>query len=257
MPKEKIELQTPHAYSLNNPIHMAIFGYNGVGKTTFLFGRDEKGGLKETDLRFLHLDCGDAGAITLRHAKPKNLRIVKIKNIVHYLDTIQWAIAKADQFDILVPDTVTGLQTMAIKEVKPKRSFDMNQKKWGMAGSRVIECLSETRNFPGDVLYLIQEKKKKAQGEESNDFTSPSLTPSIKGYMSSIVDWVGWLHVGSGGHRYLDFRISDELEAKDRADLFPKLIKNPSYPAIRRRIMTQLKGEGNAEGSKENSSSAE
>lgn len=239
---EVLEFSDPAEYSKDMPIHMAIYAKNGIGKTT-LAGNAAKNGMRVT-----LLDCSDSGAVTLRNHPKENLRIIRVRNIMHYLDIVEQVIREKDKVDLLVPDTLTGLQSLALREVKGKRNFEMNQRKWGLVGSRVIECIAETRNFPKDVLYLIQEKK--SDGKEGEpDEISTALTPSIKGYVSSAVDWVGRLTLEavenekSGGVdmvRYLDFRITEFIEAKDRASIFPKRIKNPNYASIRKRIVEQL-----------------
>lgn len=239
---EVLQFSDPAEYSKDLPIHMAIYAKNGVGKTT-LAGNAAKKGLKVTIL-----DCSDSGAVTLRNHPKEFLQIIKIKSILHYLDVIEQVIRDKDKTDILVPDTLTGLQSLALREVKGKRNFEMNQRKWGLVGSRIIECLAETRNFPKDVLYLVQEKKSDGK-DDGPDEISTALTPSIKGYLSSSVDWVGRLtleaqdNAKTGGVdmiRYLDFRITEFIEAKDRATIFPKRLKNPDYFAIRKRIIEQL-----------------
>ena len=159
-------------------------------------------------------------------------------------------------------DTVTGLQSLALREVKGKRNFEMNQRKWGLVGSRVIECIAETRNFPKDVIYLVQEKKS-GGAEDEADEVGMAMTPSIKNYLSSCVDWVGRLTLEEieaselGKEpvqmRYLDFRITEFMEAKDRASIFPKRIKNPTYRAIRKRIVSQIHGEGENNATSSNS----
>ena len=236
----ELEFTDPEIYSKDNPIHMAIYARNGIGKTTFA-GDPERTGLKT-----ILFDCSDAGAVTLRNVK-KNLKIIRIKSIIHYLDAIEDVIRRADEYELLVVDTVSGIQSLALREVKGKRKFEMNQRLWGLVGSRVIECIAESRNFPKDVIYLAQEKKS-AGSEDEPDEVSTALTPSIKGYLSCCVDWVGRLTLEEDlndkgdtvKNRYLDFRISESMEAKDRASIFPKRIKNPTYAAIRKRIISQL-----------------
>jgi AAA domain len=237
-----LEFSDPGEYSKQNPIHIAIYGINGVGKTTFA-GNAAKEGMKVTII-----DCSDSGAITLRNHPKEFLKIIRVKNILDYLDIVDHIIKNPTETDILVVDTMSGLQSLALKEVKGKRNFEMNQRKWGLVGSRIIECIAETRNFPKDVIYLLQEKRS-SSSDEGVDEVSPALTPSSKGYLSSSVDWVGRLTIEevedekSGGvlpARFLDFRINEHIEVKDRATLFPKRIKNPSYMAIRKRIVNQL-----------------
>lgn len=248
---EVLEFSDPASYSKDLPIHMAIYATNGVGKTT-LAGNAAKSGLKVT-----LIDCSDSGAITLRNHPKENLQIIKVKNIINYLDIIEQCIRDKDKIDLLVPDTLSGLQSLALREVKTKRSFEMNKRKWGLVSARMIECIAETRNFPKNVLYLVQEKKSSGE-EDETDSISTAVTPSVRNYLSSSVDWVGRLTVenednergGVSPIRYLDFRISEFVEAKDRAGIFPKRIKNPSYLAIQKRIKDQLsgqQGETNAE----------
>src|SRR5215469_10063710 len=113
----KTEFESPQEYCLNNPIHLAIYSYNGIGKTT-LAGKTGETSDCSHSLRTVLLDCGDSGAITLRRVDRKYLSIVRIKSIIHYLDTINDLVHKADEIELIVPDTITGLQSMAIREVK-------------------------------------------------------------------------------------------------------------------------------------------
>lgn len=242
---EVLEFSSPADYSKDQPIHMAVYARNGIGKTTFA-GNAAKNGMRVT-----LLDCSDSGAVTLRKHPQSHLKIIRVRNILHYLDVIEQVIRTANETDLLVADTITGLQSLALREVKSKRKFEMNQRLWGLVGSRVIECIAETRNFPKDVLYLVQEKASTGK-DDGPDEISLAMTPSTKGYLSSAVDWVGRMTIESVDNektgevdmvRYLDFRITETVEAKDRATIFPKKIKNPNYFAIRKRIVEQLSTE--------------
>jgi phage nucleotide-binding protein len=215
--------------------HTLFYSFNGVGKTTFA-GR--------TGLRTILLDCGDAGVVTLRGAK--NLKIVRITSVSQYLDVIEKVIRLADKIDLLVVDTLTGLQSRAIREVKGKRG-EMNQRKWGQASGKVIECISETSNFPKDIIYLAQEKRKRKEEEEGTiQVISPSLTPSVREFLSGCVDWVGRMYI-EDEKRKISFVLTDTVEAKDRGDLFPKVITCPDvaswrkgYSLIRKRVVDSI-----------------
>jgi len=225
------EFQSPMEYLKTRPVQMALYASNGVGKTTFA---------GSTGLRTVLLDCGDAGVMSIR--KAEKLRVIRIESIKHYLETMD-RIHKLDRdhkIDLVVPDTLTGLQSLAIREVKGKRNYDMNYRKWGAAASRVIECLWETSQLSCDVIYLVQESKKTKEGESGEfDELNPALTPSIRKFLSGQVDWVGHLYL-EDGQRKLSFRLEDHVEAKDRSNLFPKIIGNPKYEPIRRRISEAL-----------------
>lgn len=230
---EEVVFEDPATYSLNNPIHTCFFARNGVGKTTFA---------GKTDLKTVLLDCGDAGAVTLRKIAKNHLKIIKIKSTNHYLDAIDKINRLADEIDLVVVDTMSGLQARAIREVKG-RSGEMNQRKWGQVSSKVIECIIETRNFPKDVIYFAQEKYRTV--EEGADEIGPALTPSIVGTLSNNLDWVGWMYLGEDSKgevcRKIDFRIREGLEVKDRAGLFKKVLVNASYTDIRNRIINELR----------------
>lgn len=218
--------------------HVLFYGFNGTGKTT-LAGK--------TGMRTVLLDCGDSGVVTLRGVG-KNLKIIRILSWEHYLDVVEKLNRMADNLDLLVTDTLTGLASMCIKKVKGRRG-SMNIKKWSIVSSQVIECISETRNFPKDVIYLAQERKKGKLGdEEAPTLTSPSLSPSIREYLSGCVDWVGRLYI-EDQKRKLSFLLTDTVEAKDRGGIFPKVItlaggpdKSP-YPQIRQRILDSVKAQ--------------
>jgi phage nucleotide-binding protein len=228
--------ESPLEYLKARPVQMAIYAANGVGKTTFA---------GSTGLRTIYLDCSDAGVMSIRRAQ--NLKVIRIESIKQYLEIMDkiHRLAETGKIDLVVPDTLTGLQAIAIREVKGKRQFDMNQRKWGAAASRVIECLWETSQLRCDVIYLVQESRKSKEGDEgSYNEIDPSLTPSIKKALSGLVDWVGHLYVekGSDGQlqRRLSFRLEEHVEAKDRSDLFPKVLTNPKYLPIRKRISEAL-----------------
>lgn len=232
---DELIFSDPSEYSQRQPIHLAIYGKNGVGKTT-IAGKSE--------MKTVVIDCGDSGAITLK--KAKNVKVIRATSVLHYLDIVADCVARSNDIEILVADTLTGLQSQALREVKVKRTFEMNQRKWGLVSARMIECITETRNFPNDAIYLLQEKR--SGGDDEPDYIGIALTPSSAGFLSSCVDWVGRLTVEEGEDkegvttqfRYLDFRITEFMEAKDRAGLFPKRIKNPTYLGVRKKIFTHL-----------------
>jgi phage nucleotide-binding protein len=229
-----IKFEDPNMYPPDFPVCMGLYGYNGVGKTTFA-GR--------TGLRTIHLDCGDAGKVALKGSK--NVKTVKIQSTKQYIEIIQEInLRYASKVDLLVPDTITGLQTLAIREVKGKGG-EMNRRRWGQVASKLIECLYETSNFPHDIIYLVQEKnRKKGEGDDSILEINPSLVVSVREFFSSRVDWIGRLYL-EGQERRLDFRMTEEIEAKDRANLFPKVIINPNFLSIRKRIRERLSENSN------------
>jgi phage nucleotide-binding protein len=219
-------------------LHLMIYSFNGAGKTTFA-GR--------TGLRTILLDCGDSGVVTLKGVQ--KLKIIKIKSTAHYLDAMDSVNSHANQFDVLVVDSLTGLTAKAITEVKGKRG-EMNRRKWGQVGSKVIECISETKAFPKDVIYLAQERRRSSdEGEGDITFYSPSLNPGVREFLSGSIDWVGRLYL-EGEKRKLSFILSSTQEAKDRADppVFPKVLTlppmsgtiYPAYAAIRKRIVEAI-----------------
>jgi len=141
------------------------------------------------------------------------------------------------------------LTAKAITEVKGKRG-EMNRRKWGQVGSKVIECISETKAFPKDVIYLAQERRRSSdEGEGDITFYSPSLNPGVREFLSGSIDWVGRLYL-EGEKRKLSFILSSTQEAKDRADppVFPKVLTlppmsgtiYPAYAAIRKRIVEAI-----------------
>jgi len=102
--------------------------------------------------------------------------------------------------------------------------------------------------FPNDVIYLAQERRKtRDEGQGDVTFITPSLTPGIREYLSSCVDWVGRIYV-EDNKRKITFVYQESLEAKDRASLFPKVLNlppivngiNPAYGAIRKRIVESI-----------------
>lgn len=219
----KIQFSDFESYFNDFHPHMCFYGFNGTGKTS-LAGR--------TGLRTVELDCGDAGVVTLKGAK--NVKIVRIRSIAHYLDTITELNNRSGQFDLLNPDTLTGLQSIAIREVKGKgkNKKEMNQRLWGQVGSMMIECIHETSMFPGSVIYLAQERRKSKKGDEGFETYAPSLTPGVREFLSSKVDWIGRVFL-EGDTRKVTFKLTDTIEAKDRVNppVFPKDLNLGNDPA--------------------------
>lgn len=230
-----IQFSNFHEYFEGFHPNLLFYSWNGCGKTT-LAGK--------TGMKTIYLDCGDAGVMSLRKgADPKKVKFVRIRSTNHYIEVIDEVVRRASSVDLLVVDTLTGLQSQAIREVKGKGG-KMSRNKWGDAGSKVIECISETCSFPKDIIYLAQEKRKVSEGDGGDEQLNiaPSLMPSVREYLSSKVDWVGRLYVEQG-QRKLSFILSETLEAKDRSDLFPKVLKLPpegGYRAIRERIVKAI-----------------
>jgi hypothetical protein len=214
--------------------HLMFYSWNGCGKTTLA---------SKTGMRTVLLDCGDAGVVTLKDADRSKLKIIRIKSCFHYLDVMESINRSVDKIDLLVVDTLTGLQSMGIKEVKGKKA-EMNQRKWGSVGSRVIECISETKNFPKDVIYLAQEKRKSREEESGTmQVIGPSLIPSVREYLSSSIDWMGRLYIDDDGKRKISFILTETIEAKDRGDVFPKTLVIPRegvYQGLRKRIVSSI-----------------
>lgn len=213
--------------------HIMFYSFNGAGKTT-LAGT--------TGLRTILLDCGDSGVMTLRKADKSKLKIVKIESIAHFKDVAQELHRILSKFDLLVVDTTSGLQNRAVKEVRGRG--EMSQRKWGQVGGHMIECLSEIRTLPKNVIYLAQEKRKSKEEDTGTvQVIGPELIPSVRTYVSSCVDWVGRIYL-QGGERKLSFILSDYVEAKDRGDLFPKVLTLPregAYLKIHQRIVSVIK----------------
>lgn len=219
--------------------HILFYGYNGTGKTTIA---------AKTGFRTILIDCGDAGVTTLKKSKHKgSIRVVRVKSILHFLDVAAECVRleKEGKVEVVQVDTLSGLRSMAIREVKGKKNFDMNIKKWGMVNSRMIECIHEIDNFPKDVIYLAQEKHAKKLGEDGPGFIMPSLPDGVREFMSGRVDWVGRIFV-EDNKRKLSFILSDDMEAKDREGIFPKVLvlgdpEQSPYPKIRERIVNSFK----------------
>jgi phage nucleotide-binding protein len=220
--------------------HSLYYSWQGVGKTSFA-GR--------TGMRTILLDCGDSGVVTLRGSNTKLLKIIRISSTSQYLEVMDEINRQDDKIELLVVDTLTGLQSIAIKEVKG-RGGELNQRKWGQIGSKLIECISETKSFSKDVIYLAQERRRtRDEGEGDVTYIAPSLTPGVREYLSSCVDWVGRMYI-EDSRRKLTFILNDSVEAKDRSSLFPKVLPlpsivngvNPAYLAIRKRIVEAVHG---------------
>jgi hypothetical protein len=178
-------------------ITLLLYGASGTGKTSvwatfpgpirvyLCSGGSKPGELKSVD-------------------SPEYRKKIKPKVIESMASICDHLEADKGKFATTVLDHASGLAGLALKEylrlddIPAVKKWGMaNQKDWGNINEKVIEILRPMLNFPGNVVFVAQEKVFKGkEGDEvvTSDIlkpmTGPAMTPGVLEWLFPAVDFV-------------------------------------------------------------------
>lgn len=235
-----------------------LYGRSGSGKTT----------LSSTwPGRKLLLDIRDRGTRSVRDVKDMQKR--RIESIEDLDDAYWWLVDNPTAYDTVIVDTVSQLQTLAVKEHaagKGKKSSraagdwgSMTKRDWGDVAALMKEKLINYRDLIDlgiDVVFIAQDRAfnfDTDEDEEQNEMApeiGPQLSPSIAKSLNASVDFIGntfirsrWVKVGKAEkgkkqheEEQIDFCLrigpNSMYVTKSRKPKFqvpPAVIVDPSY----------------------------
>lgn len=203
-----------------------IYGPAGVGKSTF-FSKFKKH-------IFLNTDPG------LDFIKVRNMPIVSWKSFKKTAEQlIAFQTPGGAEYDkkfdnsIIVIDLIDGLWTLCRKAVLTQAGYSHESDgEWGK-GHDLVKKEFQTQIASLAAVYgvgfISHDKNIEIKGRLSRiSKTVPSITGNVGKFIEGLCDFIGYCEVSSTkaekelGDRYITFRPTEELTAKDRAGLFPE-----------------------------------
>lgn len=224
------------------------YGRSGTGKTTLAASYPKK---------LLLLDFKDRGTDSIKDVK--GVEVLEIDNWDDVEDTY-WALkAKPEGWKSLALDTVSGMQTLAIRKVKEDNKIDeteyLSRRNWGEVAGLMTTWLMNYRDLPMHLVFLAADRIKNASDEEDEASyeeerlepeVGPALAPSIARILNASVKVIGNTFVRQrravkggktveitnymlriGPHPYYITKIRSP-----KAHLTPGSIKNPTFEKI-------------------------
>lgn len=221
---------------------MLWYGDPGTGKTRLL-------GTAGADKRLSPIIIADieGGVITLRNMP--GIEVVQIRTMQQFEDLIN-ALANdtTNYYKSFGCDGITELQKLdmgtvmqaAKKNAKNPENVDIDvpsPREWGKSGERLRRILRTARDLQMHTFFTALEAQ---TTDEQTDVTRyhPSIPGKLKNELSGFFDVVGRLEAksvpGKPGEviRTLQTAKTNKVAAKDRFDVLPQVMENPTIPAM-------------------------
>jgi len=198
--KEKLEdilSKAKPASEIENLITALFYGRSGTGKTT-LSGTFPK--------KLLVLDFKDRGTDSVRDVK--GIDVLPMSNWEEF-EVVYWALYKGKhEYKSVSLDTVTGLQSLAILEVKRREGMDpedgISRRLWGEISGLLGQWIYNYRDLPMNVAFLAQDRLQKGSGDDEEEEydedqldpeVGPAVIPSIAKLLNAAVKIIGQTYI--------------------------------------------------------------
>lgn len=170
-----------------------FYGRSGTGKTTLAATYPKK---------VLVLDFRDKGTDSIRDVE--GVSVLEIDGWDDIEDTY-WALKKDPKaYKSLIIDTVSGMQTLAIKKVKEDNNVaeteNLSRRNWGEVAGLMTTWIMNYRDLEMHVVFLAADRIKNASDEEDEDSygeerlepeVGPALIPSVARIINASVEVIG------------------------------------------------------------------
>jgi len=220
-------------YTDADGVNLLVFGYPGVGKTTFItkaqdheYGRDVI--LLDFEKGIRSVSDRDDVAVY----RPPNNNWNDVENIK------RWLLSADHGYKTIGVDTLTSLQQLAVESVT---SGQPSQPEWGKANEKVLKLVRDFKELSvtKGINVLFTAHAKEIKDKDGDVYIRLDLTPQVENGVQRIVDALGYLEVdptGKTGTRNMLFKKTRKVLAKYRqpesGPQLPLEIKDPSLGMI-------------------------
>ncbi len=171
-----------------------FYGRSGTGKTTLASTFPKK---------ILLLDFRDRGIDSI-----KDIKGIDVFNIQEWVEveSIYWSLTKGSaKYKSIALDSITGMQNLAIHEVKKNEGQEDNEnlskRGWGMVSSMMNQWLLNYRDLPYHIVFLApdrvrnvvvsEEEETEVEEGELEPEVGPALIPSVAKSVNAAVKVIG------------------------------------------------------------------
>lgn len=171
-------------------ISCIFYGRSGSGKTTLssTFPGD-----------ILLLDFKEEGTDSIKDVP--GVYVLSVKTWTEFED-VYWSLSEGKhEYKTVVIDTISGLQDLAILEIKSQSGSSpesaVSQRMWGEVGSRLKEWIYNYRDLDMNVVFLAHERVKESESEDTLDEgqldpeVGPNVIPSVAKALCAAVKVIG------------------------------------------------------------------
>lgn len=221
-------------------VKVLLFGKNGKGKTR----------TGATAPNCIILDCNEKGTKSVRSYPG-----VEVFHAKNWEDAVwfYWFLRSGDhEYESFMVDTVTGMQGLCMNQVlkegedrDPAKDPKMaSMRDYGKVNQLMKDMLLWMRNLPMHVVFIAQERA--FENDETGETEKvPDLSPGSRATLTACVDFIG--HIRAKEVRSVNKRTKKEVKkwrtimligphetylTKDRSGVLPRLMADPSIPAI-------------------------
>lgn len=235
-------------------LKIAFYGQPGVGKSWLAASFPDP----------LIIDCHEEGSKFLPKSKFAGVKVFNAKRLQD-VELMYWYLREGKHsFKTVVIDTVSSLIEMGLKymlvpdddEWQVSRNPAMpSQRLWGQSNANIGQLLWYLVELPMNVIFLAHERRRASEEEDADineDYAAPivfpDLNPGLQRRLYGSVDIMGRMVMKevdikskTEGEpptkrlaRILYLAPSPVYQAKDRTDVLPKYIVDPTYQKLER-----------------------
>lgn len=121
-----------------------------------------------------------------------------------------------DHFDDIQAIVLNELGEAAAKKDERRNADMIEQREWGIMGSRLKRYLRKFKRVPMHKILICSETEGREDG-----ILRPNLTGQLRDQLPYFCDNVAYLRIGKGGRRFLHLDPTDDFYAKTRAWWLP------------------------------------
>lgn len=219
-----------------NYINLLVYGDSGVGKTVLAGSADEVPDLNPV----LFVDI-EGGTLSLSNRFPEvdAVRVDTWQKMQEVYDRLR---QQPDRYRTVVLDSLTEIQKFAMDNIMsdllrefPDRDPDVpGLREWGKSTSQMRRFVRAFRDLPCNTIFtaLAQSDKDPRTGLTK---TKPSLPGKLSNEVAGFLDIVVYYYkkvVDGNVKRLLLTQGTDQQVAKDRSDMLPAIVEDPSMSQL-------------------------